>query len=74
MLACSNLRLHKLASNDKEVIDHASDPKYLDLAADNLIVQQQQHWVHLDLDSMGSYHVINERKPFTRQGVFSRVN
>lgn len=36
-LACSNLRLHKLASNRKEVMkafpseDHACDLKYVDL-------------------------------------------
>lgn len=46
MLACSNLRLHKIASNGKEVMevfpteDHANDLKDLDLGGDSLPVQR----------------------------------
>lgn len=80
MLACSNLRLRKLASNSKEVMeafpceDHATDLKDLDLAADSLPVQRSLG-LHWDLDSdCFTYRVQEERKPFTRRGVLSTVN
>lgn len=59
MLACSNLRLHKLASNSKEVMeafsceDRATDLMDLDLAADDLPVQKSLG-LHWDLDSDSS--------------------
>lgn len=80
MLACSNLRLHKLASNNKEVTeafpceDPATDLKDLDLAVDSLLVQRSLG-LHWDLDSdCFSYRVQDERKPFTQRGVLSTVN
>ncbi|XP_060757456.1 uncharacterized protein LOC132868527 [Neoarius graeffei] len=80
MLACSNLRLHKLASNSKEVMeafpceDRATDLKDLDLAADDLPVQRSLG-LHWDLESdCFTYCVEDERKPFTRRGVLSTVN
>ncbi|XP_039863534.1 uncharacterized protein LOC120718871 [Simochromis diagramma] len=80
MLARSNLRLHKLASNSKEVMkafpseDHATDLKDLDLTADTLPMQRSLG-LYWDLDSdCFTYRVQDERKAFTQRGVLSTVN
>lgn len=80
MLACSNLRLHKLASNSKSVMeafsseDHATNLKDLDLDKDNLPMQHSLGLLwDLDSDSF-TYQVQEERKAFTRRGILSTVN
>ncbi|XP_038153297.1 uncharacterized protein LOC119791326 [Cyprinodon tularosa] len=80
MLACSNLRLHKIASNSREVMeafpveDHASDLKDLDLGVDSLPIQRSLGlcW-DLKTDTF-LFKVEEEKKPFTRRGVLSTVN
>ncbi|XP_026010486.1 uncharacterized protein LOC113013640 [Astatotilapia calliptera] len=80
MLAESNLRLHKVASNCSQVMeafpveDRAKDLKDLDLGVDPLPVQRSLGlcW-NLQSDSF-TYQVSNESKPFTRRGVLSTVN
>lgn len=80
MLAESNLRLHKVASNCHLVMeafsveDRAKDLKDLDLGTDPLPVQRSLGlcW-NLQTDSF-TYLVSNETKPFTRRGVLSTVN
>lgn len=73
MLAESNLRLHKVASNSGQVMealpaeDRAKDLKDLDLAVDPLPVQRSLGlcW-NLQSDSF-TYQVSNETKPFTQK-------
>ena len=80
MLAESNLRLHKLASNRNQVMeafaaeDRAKDLKDLDLGVDPLPLQRSLglSW-NLETDSF-TYLVSREEKPFTRRGVLSTVN
>lgn len=80
MLAESNLRLHKIASNSKTVMeafpkeDHAKDLKDLDLGVDELPVQHSLglSW-NLETDSF-NFQVNQEEKPFTRRGILSTVN
>ena len=80
MLACSNLKLHKIASNSREVMeafpteDHANDLKDLDLGVDSLPIQRSLGicW-DLKTDTF-LFKVAEERKPFTRRGVLSTVN
>ncbi|XP_036952751.1 uncharacterized protein LOC119018863 isoform X1 [Acanthopagrus latus] len=80
MLAESNLRLHKVASNSCQVMeafpaeDRATDLKDLDLGMDPLPLQRSLglSW-NLETDSF-TYLVSCEQKPFTRRGVLSTVN
>ncbi|KAJ8364936.1 hypothetical protein SKAU_G00137670 [Synaphobranchus kaupii] len=80
MLAGSKLRLHKIASNSKEVMkafpseDHANELKDLDLGTDMLPMQRSLslNW-DLKTDTF-TFRVTNEEKPFTRRGVLSTVN
>ncbi|XP_035808144.2 uncharacterized protein LOC118470918 [Amphiprion ocellaris] len=80
MLAESNLRLHKVASNNSQVMeafpaeDRAKDLKDLDLGKDLLPLQRSLglSW-NLETDSF-TYLVSQEKKPFTRRGVLSTVN
>ncbi|KAK7895294.1 hypothetical protein WMY93_020619 [Mugilogobius chulae] len=80
MLAESNLRLHKVASNCSLVMevfpveDRAKDLKDLDLGIDPLPVQRSLGlcW-NLQTDSF-TYLVSDDTKPFTRRGVLSTVN
>ncbi|XP_063758693.1 uncharacterized protein LOC134877201 [Eleginops maclovinus] len=80
MLAESNLRLHKLASNSSQVMeafpveDRAKDLKDLDLGVDPLPLQRSLglSW-NLESDSF-TYLVSREEKPYTRRGVLSTVN
>lgn len=80
ILASSNLRLHKIASNSKEVMDVfpsqdlANDLKDLDLGADTPPVQRS---LGLNWDLVSDsfiFTVDNEEKPFTRRCVLSVVN
>ncbi|KAK0143480.1 hypothetical protein N1851_018392 [Merluccius polli] len=80
MLAISNLRFHKIASNHPVVMqafpstDHAKDLKDLDLDVDSLPVQRS---LGLSWDLANDYftfRVANSEKPFTRRGVLATVN
>lgn len=80
MLAESNVRLHKIASNSSKVMeafpseDRAKDLKDLDLGTDSLPLQRSLglSW-DLKTDSF-TFRVSREEKPFTRRGVLSTVN
>lgn len=80
MLAESNVRLHKIASNSSKVMeafpseDLAKDLKDLDLGTDSLPLQRSLglSW-GLKTDSF-TFRVSREEKPFTRRGVLSTVN
>lgn len=80
ILAKSNVRLHKIASNKREVMeafpsqDYASDLKDLDLEKDNLPIQRSLglNW-DLKKDCF-VFTVPDEVKPFTRRGVLSTIN
>ncbi len=80
ILARSNVRLHKIASNKREVMeafpsqDYASDLKDLDLETDNLPIQRSLglNW-DLKTDHF-VFQVPDAEKPFTRRGVLSTIN
>ncbi|KAF7650075.1 hypothetical protein LDENG_00131880 [Lucifuga dentata] len=80
MLALSNLRLHKIASNSKEVMqafpsaDLAKDLKDLELDTDILPVQRSLglSW-NIQSDKF-TFHVAVGERPFTRRGVLTTVN
>lgn len=80
MLALSNLRLHKIASNKVEVVsafppeDRAKDIKDLDLTTDELPVQRSLGVSWNPTTDTFTFHVPQEQKPFTRRGVLSTVN
>lgn len=77
MLAESNLRLHKVASNSSQVMeafpveDRAKELKDLDLGVDPLPLQRSLglFW-NLETDSF-TYVVSHEEKPYTRRGVIN---
>ncbi|XP_076874397.1 uncharacterized protein LOC143524681 [Brachyhypopomus gauderio] len=80
MLAFSNLRLHKITSNCKEVMsafpseDQASCLRNLDLGSDTAPVQRTLG-VAWDLkNDTFTFQVSGDSKPFTRRGVLSTVN
>ncbi|PWA22445.1 hypothetical protein CCH79_00020932, partial [Gambusia affinis] len=80
VLSKSNLRLHKIAANSKEVMeafppsDRASDLKELDLDVDHLPMQRSLGlcW-NLQTDCF-HFSVSKEIKPYTRRGVLSTIN
>ncbi|XP_028254480.1 uncharacterized protein LOC114430714 [Parambassis ranga] len=80
MLAESNLKLHKIASNCPEVMEafpaeeRAKDLKDLDLRLDYLPLQRSLGvlW-DLETDSF-TFQVQSEDRPFTRRGVLATVN
>ncbi|XP_012819273.2 uncharacterized protein LOC105947440 [Xenopus tropicalis] len=80
MLACSNLRLHKIASNSSDVMaafsseDHATDLKDLNFNDDDLPMQRSLGicW-DLKSDSL-TFQVSSEKRPYTRRGVLSTIN
>lgn len=80
MLAISNLRLHKIASNSLSVMqafpsaDHAKDLKDLDLETDSPPIQRSLglSW-NLENDTF-TFRVSSSDKPFTRRGVLATVN
>ncbi|RXN14933.1 hypothetical protein ROHU_008863 [Labeo rohita] len=80
VLSKSNLRLHKIAANNKEVMeafpstDYAGDLKVLDLEADTLPMKRSLglNWdLHTDCFL---FSVCDEVKPYTRRGVLSTIN
>ncbi|KAK3560670.1 hypothetical protein QTP86_014522 [Hemibagrus guttatus] len=80
MLATSNLRLHKFASNSKEVMDafpiedHAKGLKDLNLEVDPTPIQCS---LGLSWDvkrDVFTFHVTDIKKPFTRRGILATVN
>ncbi|KAL3983862.1 FRAS1-related extracelluar matrix protein 1/2 [Sarotherodon galilaeus] len=80
MLAASNLRLHKIASNRSAVIrafppqDHSQDFNGLDLFIDDLPIQRSLglFW-NMRTDTF-TFQIEIDQKPFTRRGVLSTVN
>lgn len=80
MMAESNIRLHKIASNSNQVMDaflpeeRAKDLKDLDLGVDPLPLQRSLgvSW-NLQTDSF-TFQVAQDAKPFTRRGILSAVN
>ncbi|KAM4544606.1 uncharacterized protein PAE49_017493 [Odontesthes bonariensis] len=80
MLAESNLRLHKVASNSEQVMealpeqDRSRDLKDLELGVDPLPLQRSLglSW-NLEMDSF-TFLVSQEEKPYTRRGILSTVN
>ncbi|XP_036007876.1 uncharacterized protein LOC118567277 [Fundulus heteroclitus] len=80
VLSKSNLRLHKIAANNNEVMDafpssdHASDLKDLDLDADELPLQRSLglDW-NLKTDCF-LFNVSSAAKPYTRQGYPARAH
>lgn len=80
MLAASNLRLHKIASNDSEVLDaflpedHAKGLQNLDFDDSSDLIQRSLglNW-DLKHDHF-TFRVATTEKPFTRRGVLSTVN
>lgn len=80
MLACSSLRLHKIASNNEDVVaafptkDHANDLKDLDLGADTLPMQCSLGVSWNLRNNTFTFQVPDEKKPFTRRGVLLTVN
>lgn len=79
-LACSNLRLHKIASNSSEVMrafpsqDYANNLKDLELGTDTLPTQRSLGIIwELETDTF-TFQVVDEDKPYTRRGVLSTVN
>ncbi|XP_048249047.1 uncharacterized protein LOC125378158 [Haliotis rufescens] len=80
LLSGGNLRLHKVASNDPEVMktfpsdDLAKDLKDLDLGSDLLPVQRSlgMMW-DLQSDSF-TFKVSADPKPYTKRGILSTIN
>lgn len=80
MLADSNLKLHKVASNSESVMealpeeDRAKDLKHVELGVDPLPLQRSLGLLwNLETDSF-TFKVSHEKKPYTRRGVLSTVN
>lgn len=80
MLASSNLRLHKIASNSPAVMnaflveDHVKDLKDLDLEKDTPPIQRSLGLSWNLKDDTFTFCVDAEEKPFTRRGVLATVN
>ncbi|XP_049918800.1 uncharacterized protein LOC126401515 [Epinephelus moara] len=80
VLAKSNLRLHKIAANRKEILeafpsqDHAKDLKDLDPEADALPMQRSLGLLWDLKRDCFTFNVSDETKPFTRRGVLSTIN
>lgn len=80
MLAQSNLKLHKIASNDHEIVEsfpvaeRAKDLKDLDLELDYIPLQRSLGVLWNLKNDCFTFHVTNEQKPFTRRGVLAIVN
>ena len=80
MLAASNLRLHKIASNRPAVIeafppeDRAKEIKDLNFLTDDLPLQRSLgvSW-NIATDTF-TFQISNDEKPYTRRGVLSMVN
>ena len=80
MCAAANLRLHKFASNNAEVLealppdDRAKDLKNLDLRKDSLPIQRSlgTYWC-IESDTFG-FRIELKDKPVTRRGILSTVS
>ncbi|XP_031549049.1 uncharacterized protein LOC116286634 [Actinia tenebrosa] len=80
MCAATNLRLHKFASNNAEVLealpteDRAKDLKDLDLRKDNIPIQRSlgTYWC-IESDTFG-FRIELKDKPLTRRGILSTVS
>lgn len=80
ILAESNIRLHKIASNSRKVMeafchnDLAKDLQDIELPSDPLPLQRSLGLMwNLQTDTF-TYYVSKEEKPFTRRGILSVVN
>lgn len=79
-LACSNLKLHKIASNSKEVMDafplddRASNLRDLDLGKVAVPVQRTLGVSWNLISDTFTFQLSSDTKPFTRRGVLSTVN
>ncbi len=80
MLAASNLRLHKIASNNPEVFeaflpeDHAKGLQNLDFGDDSDLIQRSLG-LRWDLKhDLFTFRVAFTERPFTRRGVLATVN
>lgn len=79
-LANSNLRLHKIAANRKEVLeafptqDHAKNLKNLDFESDSVPMQRSLGLLWDLSKDRFTFEVSDESKPFTRRGVLSTIN
>ncbi|XP_053367622.1 uncharacterized protein LOC128541295 [Clarias gariepinus] len=80
VLAESNIRLHKIASNNRKVMeafcqdDLAKDLHGIELPSDPLPLQRSLGLVwNLQTDTF-TYYVSKREKPFTRRGILSVVN
>ncbi len=80
MLALSDLRLHKIVSNQVEVMnafspeDRAKEMKDLDLSTDELPVQCSLGVSWNTMSDRFTFHVPQSQKPFTHHEVLSVVN
>ncbi|XP_026005436.1 uncharacterized protein LOC113010547 [Astatotilapia calliptera] len=80
MLAISNLRLHKIASNCLTVMqafpstDHAKDLKNLDLDKDSPPLQRSLGLSWDLVNDTFTFRVAKSEKPFTRRGVLATIN
>ncbi|RXN22446.1 hypothetical protein ROHU_006738 [Labeo rohita] len=80
MLASSNLRLHKIATNSPAVMkafpaeDHVKDLKDVDLEKDTPPIQRSLGLSWNLKDDTFTFRVDSEKKPFTRRGVLATVN
>ncbi|KAI3351360.1 hypothetical protein L3Q82_005904 [Scortum barcoo] len=80
MLAASNLRLHKIASNKVEVMDafpvedRAKDLQDLDLFVDDLPDQRSLEVRWSIMSDCFTFNVPEMERPYTRRGVLSIVN
>ncbi|KAK3542225.1 hypothetical protein QTP86_018786, partial [Hemibagrus guttatus] len=80
MLATSNLKLHKFASNSKEVMvafpieDHAKGLKDLNLEVDPTPIQRSLGLSRDVKRDVFTFHVTDIKKPFTRRGILATVN
>ena len=80
LLACYNIKLHKIASNSVKVMDafpkeeRAKSMETLDLAVDDLPVQRSLGvaW-NMTTDTL-TFNIPVTQKPFTRRGVLSTIN
>ncbi len=80
MLAASNLRLHKIASNRPAVIeafpfeDRTKDVNSLDLFVDDLPIQRSLGLLWNMCTDTFMFRIEDDQRPFTRRGVLSTVN
>lgn len=74
-----NLRLHKIASNSKDVVrefdpdDLSKELKSLELSADLPIQRSLGLYWNMNLDTF-TFQISSEEKPLTRRGVLSVIN